>query len=168
MADVIANNGTAALLSRLTPAGGVSAPLTEPPVRPAVYKSHVPEGDNPADEDYPFTLNGVLKRSESPGYAMASQPQGILLTMKDYQRMSLQFMIDCEESGGGLNQRFWETRRWRDGGEYYYSPQLGELRIGADKPPVVRGGLLCDEMGMGKTLVVAALLARDVLRQHQG
>ena len=64
----------------------------------------------------------------------------------------------------GLNQRFWETRRWLDGGEYYYSPQLGELRIGADKPPVVRGGLLCDEMGMGKTLVVAALLVRDTLQ----
>jgi hypothetical protein len=31
-----------------------------------------------------------------------------------------------------------------------YSPVLGELRIGADVPPIVRGGVVADEMGMGK------------------
>jgi hypothetical protein len=31
-----------------------------------------------------------------------------------------------------------------------YSPVLGELRIGADAPPIVRGGVVADEMGMGK------------------
>jgi superfamily II DNA or RNA helicase len=36
---------------------------------------------------------------------------------------------------------------------------LGELRIGADSPPIVRGGVVADEMGMGKTLCAASIIA---------
>lgn len=96
----------------------------------------------------------------------------------------LQFMIDREGEENGLNSHFWETRKFCDsnfqataqqplqlsasvGDVYYYSPALGELRIGSDRPPVVRGGLLCDEMGMGKTLVVTALVVHSIAEQQQ-
>ena len=39
-----------------------------------------------------FSLDGVLKKAESCGYAMATQPASVQLIMKEYQRMSLQFM----------------------------------------------------------------------------
>lgn len=176
---LISNESLALIMSRLTPAGEVSEPIEVPPSRPKVFhKSRYCENDDDKigtqnsksnserdsesdDELDPFSLDGVLRDAESHGYKLAQQPDDVELNMKNYQRMSLQFMIDREHSNRGLNGYFWETWTWRDGGEFYYSPRLGELRIGEDKPPIVHGGLLCDEMGMGKTLVVGALMARD-------
>ena len=48
---------------------------------------------------------------------------------------------------------------WRDfvdGGCFYYAPDLGEARLEA--PPTVHGGLLSDEMGMGKTVQAISLI----------
>ena len=38
------------------------------------------------------------------------------------------------------------SRRPDGNGAFYYSPLLGELRLGDDIPPTVRGGLICDEV----------------------
>ena len=52
---------------------------------------------------------------------------------------------------------FWEEWQWNDGGEsFFYFPAAGELRI--ETPPIVQGGLLCEEMGLGKTLEIIALI----------
>lgn len=57
---------------------------------------------------------------------------------------------------GGINSLFWEKRPFKDGGCFYYSPNLGEMRM--ESPPTMHGGLLCDEMGLGKTLELLALI----------
>ena len=49
-----------------------------------------------------------------------------------------------------------QERPFPDGGCFYYSPQLGEMRLA--EPPMMHGGLLCDEMGLGKTLEIVALV----------
>ena len=60
-------------------------------------------------------------------------------------------MYDMENlQGFGVNSLFWEEREWRDGGKYYWSPVLGQLRF--DKPPTMHGGILADEMGLGSKL----------------
>jgi E3 ubiquitin-protein ligase SHPRH len=46
-----------------------------------------------------------------------------------------------------------------DGGSYWYFPLAGELRLA--EPPLVRGGMLSEEMGLGKTLEVLALVSSD-------
>ena len=56
----------------------------------------------------------------------------------------------------GINGLFWERRAFADGGCFYYSPALGEARL--EEPPLMRGGLLCEEMDMGKTLELVALI----------
>ena len=77
----------------------------------------------------------------------------------DFQRQTLAWMRDKERSERGLNGVFWEERRWADGGEYWYFPLAGELRL--SEPPLVRGGMLSEEMGLGKTLEVLALVSAD-------
>ena len=50
-------------------------------------------------------------------------------------------MIDHEKLPGGLNALFWESRKWKDGGDgddtWHYMPAAGELRL--IQPPQVRG-----------------------------
>ncbi|KAL3913397.1 MAG: hypothetical protein SGILL_006508 [Bacillariaceae sp.] len=59
--------------------------------------------------------------------------------------------------GTGINGLLWEQREFPDGGSYYFSPVLGQLRLSLSDEPV-RGGVLADEMGLGKTCSVLALI----------
>jgi hypothetical protein len=93
---------------------------------------------------------------EHCGYRKAQQPAGLRLQMKDYQLQTLAWMIDHEKLPHGLNQLFWEKRTFLDGGDYYYAPELGELRL--EQPLERRGGILSEEMGLGKTIEILALI----------
>lgn len=104
----------------------------------------------------PFTLKGLLKSCEHTGYRSTAQPAGLDLTLKPYQLQTLAWMLDMEALPRGINGLFWERRAFADGGFFYYSPALGEARL--EEPPLMRGGLLCEEMGMGKTLEIVALI----------
>ena len=131
--------------------------------------------ENVTNFDDDFTLAGVLRNCISTGYPReCEQPEELSLEMLQYQRQTVQWMQDMEKMEGGLNGLFWETRRWAGssssadadadadadaGEEYYYFPLGGELRL--QKPPSISGGILCEEMGMGKTLEVLALVLLD-------
>ena len=65
-------------------------------------------------------------------------------------------MLDQEASVDGLNSLFWKQCFFADGVPFFYSSLLGELRL--EPPPLVRGGLLTEEMGLGKTLECVALI----------
>jgi hypothetical protein len=94
--------------------------------------------------------------------------KGAKVTLRDYQKESVAWMchqenLDREETGGGvagLNGYFWEKRSFGcDGGDgdgdeddYYYFPLGGHVLL--TPPPVVSGGLLAEEMGLGKTVEV--------------
>ena len=127
------------LLSRLSPpaGGGILQPLDALPSYPQCFLSH--GGANAS----PFSLEGVLKACEHRGYREAAQPRGVALRLKRYQAQALAWMRDMESLPRGINGLFWEERAFGDGGAYYFSPQLGEMRLEA--PPVMHGGLLCDE-----------------------
>ena len=127
------------LLSRLTPpaGGGIVQPIDALPSYPQCFLSH--GGANAS----PFSLEGVLKACEHRGYREAAQPRGVALRLKRYQAQALAWMQDMERLPRGINGLFWEERAFGDGGTYHFSPQLGEMRLEA--PPVMHGGLLCDE-----------------------
>jgi hypothetical protein len=133
--------------------------------------------------EYRFSLQGLLKKIENSGYqatagststssrhattARAStaifQPKNLLVELYDYQRSTCQWMLDHELDEKGLNSQFWEEWQFpSDDPEdptanyLYYFPLGGEYRF--TKPPVARGGLLCEEMGLGKTVEILALI----------
>lgn len=113
----------------------------------------------------PFTTNGLLKLLESQGNVTTDWPV-IAESLRPYLQLDLMlhqqhavcWMRQMESLGGlGINSILWEERKFLDGGCYYYSPALGQIRLG--KPPSTVGGILSDMMGLGKTLEVLCLIA---------
>ncbi|KAK3270310.1 hypothetical protein CYMTET_21287 [Cymbomonas tetramitiformis] len=146
---LIADDPIAHMLRPLTPAADTIPVHTRPPSLQVFQSTR--------SELHPFSLPGILRSQEHRGYLPALQPPGLALSLKEYQLHTLQWMLDQEAMPRGLNSLFWEERQWPDGtGCFYYSAALGELRL--EPPPLVRGGLLCEEMGLGKTLEVVALI----------
>ena len=83
-----------------------------------------------------------------------STTSGVELT--DYQRETVQFCLDREESP--LYQYFWQTRVDACNRTWYYCPTAKEARV--KKPTVSFGAAICEDMGMGKTVeVIATILA---------
>ncbi|CDF35592.1 unnamed protein product [Chondrus crispus] len=78
-------------------------------------------------------------------------------------------MLDKENDKYSINQYFWEERSFSDSvdgcpNRYYYFPLAGELRL--RKPPDVRGGMITEEMGLGKTVEALALIAAQK-KEHE-
>ena len=176
--ELIACEHLAVVLSRLTPAGAVTPVAPLPQFAPSIF---TPPDALAADaEEDAFTLPALLKGMEHGGYREEAQPAGIALPMFGCacpclvllactdqrvlsiadQRQALAWMRDQEARPGGLNAEFWEKRCWADDGtHFFYFPLAGELRL--QTPPVVTGGLLCEQMGLGKTLEMCALIVAD-------
>ena len=95
-----------------------------------------------------------MRSAEHTGCAEDPQPSRIALPMKPYQLQAIRWMRQME--GRNLNDLFWEKRAFADGGEYWFAPDLGECRL--EEPATASGGLLCDEMGMGKTVELLGLV----------
>jgi hypothetical protein len=78
-----------------------------------------------------------------------------------HQKHAICWMVQMESLGGfGINSILWEEREFLEGGKYYYSPALGQIRL--SPPPVMKGGILADEQGLGKTLEVLGLIVASL------
>ncbi len=169
--ELIACDELKFVLSHLAPSAPVRHPAVSPlpPDPPRCFAVDERAAGGHDDSGFAFTLPGLLAAAVSEGYpAEARTPAGVTKTMFDFQLQTLRWMRDREAAPRGLNGAFWEERRWADAdacelrgasGSYWYFPLAGELRL--DEPPTRRGGMLCEEMGLGKTLEVAALVVAD-------
>lgn len=106
-----------------------------------------------------YSTDGLLKLLENHGTDTTSY-DAVADRLEDsfcsplmlHQKHAISWMMDMEQLDGfGINSLFWEEREFIDGGKYYYSPKLGQMRL--DKPASLNGGLLCDEMGLGEYTV---------------
>ena len=97
----------------------------------------------------PWSFEKLLKEVEQIYPRHATQPAGLNhVTLKPYQLQSLAFMQDIEANGPVGNVHIPNC-----GGSSRFV--MGERR---DDHPNVRGGWLCDEMGMGKTMCLISLV----------
>ncbi|KAL3701102.1 hypothetical protein R1sor_019124 [Riccia sorocarpa] len=104
------------------------------------------------------SVAGLLRDLESSGYGEAPQPSGLSVPLRPYQRQSLQFMLDAElREGGLLSLNYQKLPTTPSGHSLMYSSTLGHLIDANDTGPV-RGGFLCEEMGLGKTIEILALI----------
>jgi len=53
------------------------------------------------------TLPAVMNELENLGHRPAPQPEGLNVTMRDYQLATLGFMVDQETLPGGMHRHFW-------------------------------------------------------------
>ena len=146
---LIADPSVRNVLNGLTTLAGPVTARASPPTQLDLFATSSQNGSAA-----PFTLEGVMRSAEHTGCAEDPQPSRIALPMKPYQLQAIRWMRQME--GLNLNSLFWEKRAFADGGEYWFAPDLGECRL-AD-PPAASGGLLCDEMGMGKTVELLGLV----------
>ena len=146
---LIADPSVRNVLNGLTTLAGPVTPRASPPTQLDLFATSSQNGSAA-----PFTLEGVMRSAEHTGCAEDPQPSRIALPMKPYQLQAISWMRQME--GLNLNSLFWEKRAFSDGGEYWFAPDLGECRL--EEPPTASGGLLCDEMGMGKTVELLGLV----------
>ncbi len=182
--ELIANPSIHVLMRYLKAVGSVSGPIPIPRKKNMLYLSPEPQ------EMCPFSLSSLLSHSESTGYGYVAAERchlkdvrgggdddqqvvvnnsvppspriskDLIPELLEFQRKSIAWMMDQESNAAGINGHFWQSREFVDGGPpLYYFPLAGELRL--EKPPVVTGGLLCSEMGLGKTVMCIALALND-------
>lgn len=114
------------------------------------------------------TFANVLRDAESLGYDDLTPTTRLkihsTLTVGLYrhQEQTVRWMLDKENSPYVLNDYFWEERSFTDTphckqSKFYYFPMTGEVRL--LKPPSMRGGMIAEETGLGKTAEALALIA---------
>jgi hypothetical protein len=79
------------------------------------------------------------------------------VVLRDYQAQSVRWMLGEELAGHGVWGHFWIPLRSETGKFCYYSPFFEGFKMRESNRPV-RGGWLCEEMGLGKTVEILALI----------
>ena len=159
--ELIADDAIKVIIDSLEPLPTVDIKKTvqKPKIAP-MFKSDTSNKAYESDT-FKFSMPGLMKSAESTGYPLAKDediPSDLNVKLYDFQKSTYNWMLDQERSEGGINASFWEEWKYpeKNGGSIFVFPYAGELRL--LRPPHTTGGLLCEEMGLGKTVEVISLI----------
>ena len=140
-------------------------PLSIRPLQPAVLPEEImrvpvdqqlirsPEVD-PGDR-----IKYMLRELEATGSMTAEQPTSMLLALYDVQKQTLRWMLDQEtDERCDLVKLFMKPS---DTTPPSYRCELTGMAY-TNRPPPTTGGMLCDDPGFGKTIIMAALILSNV------
>mmetsp|Transcript_50887 Transcript_50887/g.94823 ORF Transcript_50887/g.94823 Transcript_50887/m.94823 type:complete len:919 (+) Transcript_50887:66-2822(+) len=111
---------------------------------------------NKLDEWVP-TIKDFMARLELAERDEAESPPGLAVELRPYQRQSLSFMLERERAPRGFHEAVWMPFKTPSGTQLWYSPLVGALTPFSE-PRTHSGGFLAEDMGMGKTVEVLALI----------
>ena len=105
------------------------------------------------------SITDFMRRLEMPERAAAKQPPGLAVELREYQLQSLDRMLELEAAPGGMRHMMWLPlpSLLVDGEPAWFSPFFRAVFPPGACPALPKGGFLCEEMGLGKTVEVLAL-----------
>eukprot|EP01083_Nonionella_stella_P247544 858123_1 len=104
------------------------------------------------DEDDEMKEEDVMMEEQQE-----EQPYGLNVIAFPYQVQSIEWMVERENDAEGLYKYLFRKGTFKNGEVFYYSAVLNRLVL-TESLPVLRGGFLCEEMGLGKTIECLALI----------
>jgi hypothetical protein len=107
------------------------------------------------------TLNGLMDHLENLGHAVAPFVEGLTVELLPFQSQTVQWATEREQTPGGLNAFIWTKLPSvaQPNTDLFFSPILEELTV--TKPILARGGIIAEQMGLGKTVISLALILRN-------
>ena len=105
------------------------------------------------------TLTGILTSLENLGHAKYPHVEGLTVELHDYQKQAVGFMLDREKKDN--RKLLWAQLPPCPGSggtkdKLYFSPMLG--CFSREPEAIGKGGFLCEEMGLGKTVISLATI----------
>ncbi len=107
-----------------------------------------------------LSIKDIMVRVENLGHGSEDCVEGLKIELLEFQRQSLKWALECERTPGGVQSFFWsKVPNSGEKGDLYYHPILKSFR--KDKPALVRGGFIAEQMGLGKTVISLALILKN-------
>lgn len=107
------------------------------------------------------SMKGMLNHLENLHHPTVPFVEGLTVELLEFQRQSVQWALERETTPGGVQSFLWAKLPFvaEPGQDVYFSPVLERFR--RDKPHLVRGGFISEEMGLGKTVISLALILQN-------
>ncbi len=108
------------------------------------------------------SMGGLLVHLENLGHVEPPFGKGLNVELLPFQRQTLQWALERETIPGGIEGYLWARLPAVEDSKFpnvYYSPILDKVKT--NKPKLVRGGIIADETGLGKTVRPIAFVVSD-------
>eukprot|EP00531_Pseudo-nitzschia_arenysensis_P016699 CAMPEP_0116122050 /NCGR_PEP_ID=MMETSP0329-20121206/4012_1 /TAXON_ID=697910 /ORGANISM="Pseudo-nitzschia arenysensis, Strain B593" /LENGTH=1515 /DNA_ID=CAMNT_0003615881 /DNA_START=43 /DNA_END=4590 /DNA_ORIENTATION=+ len=107
------------------------------------------------------SIKDIMIAIENLGHESEDCVEGLNIELLEFQRQSLRWALEREQAPGGVQSFFWSKLpiTGESNGDLYYNPILNLFR--KDKPALVRGGFIAEQMGLGKTVISLALILKN-------
>jgi hypothetical protein len=106
-------------------------------------------------------LGALMDHMENLGHAAAPYVEGLTVELLPFQSQTVGWATEREQTPGGI-QAFLSTKLPTSTfptQDLFYNFVTG--KISRDKPHLVRGGIIAEQMGLGKTVISLALILRN-------
>lgn len=105
------------------------------------------------------SIDTLMSHLTNRGHAAAPFIEGLTVELLPFQQESLQWAYERETMPGGIQTSVWSKLPLKGDQTVYFNPVLGMTSL--QEPRLVRGGILAEQMGLGKTVISLALILKN-------